>query len=187
MTVTMHEAKLARNEVFEACGGATTAAMEKGAALMNAELGGRDYRRVSAPELLKAATAAKRRLAEGAVAPRLMVSEAAIRAEVDRQIREVLTAAQAPSPPPGQVQAAGGEDPGMMALGANLNSPFWQTPGTPGATPAGPATPTAAELATMSADEFSGHFAQAFQARAEAGGLRSPIWRDGGLLSSERH
>ena len=183
MTVTMHEAKLGRNKVFEACGWR----MDEGAARLNAELGGRDYRRVSASELLNAAVAARKRLTEGLRAPRPIASEAAIRAEVDRQIRETLTAAQAPAPPPGQVQAAGNEDQGMLALGANLRSPFWQTPGEPGAASAGTEAPTAAELAAMSADEFSGHFAQALQSRAVAGGLSSPIWQDGGLLSTARH
>lgn len=81
-------------------------------------------------------------------------------AAITRAVTEALTASAAPAPPSGQQRTSD--------------------------TPAATAPDAAARpLHEMSADELRAYSARALQDHAEARGLGSPIWQDGGLLSLE--
>lgn len=95
-----------------------------------------------------------------------------------QQIREALTAANAPRPAPGTgyAPAGTGEDGLLATMAAGRQSPFWR------ATAAVADTVTAPEAARplhqMDADEFRAHAADALAAHGRANGFGGPAWAD---------
>jgi|SRR5450756_1686478 len=118
---------------------------------------------------------AERKVAKRAA--KKVAEESVLRARVNARITEVLSAAQAPAPPPGTGAAPAPGDDGSLfaAYAAGRDSPYWQLPG---AAASGVQAPEPAKpLCDMDADEFRAFASGALDAYGRASGFGSPVWQ----------
>lgn len=103
--------------------------------------------------------------------------ESVLRARVAAEVRETLTAGQAPQPAPGTeaVPATGGDDGIFAAYATGRDAPFWRLPDA--ATAAASAPEPSKPLEQMDADEFRQHAADALGAYGRGAGFGSPVWQ----------
>lgn len=95
-----------------------------------------------------------------------------------QQIREALTAANAPQPAPGtgNAPAGTGEDGLLATMAAGRQSPFWRDAQAPQETASAP--DPGRPLHQMDPDEFRAYAAGALTAHGRANGFGSPAWAD---------